>query len=125
MPVYAAVMMLFTMGNVGLPGTSGFVGEMLTMVGLYGASTTAALFATTGVILSAVYMLTLYRRVVLGEMVNPKLAAITDMDGRELVIFTPLIVGALVLGVYPHLILGVTNASVERLIDLWRAGAGG
>jgi NADH-quinone oxidoreductase subunit M len=125
MPVYAAVMLLFTMGNVGLPGTSGFVGEMLAMVGVYGASTWAALFAATGVILSAVYMLTLYRRVVLGELVNPKLFDISDMSLREVAIFAPLVVGALVLGVFPHLVLGVTNASVERLVDLWRAGAGG
>jgi NADH-quinone oxidoreductase subunit M len=125
MPVYAAVMLLFTMGNVGLPGTSGFVGEMLAMVGVYGASTWAALFATTGVILSAVYMLTLYRRVVLGDLVNPKLFDISDMSLREVAIFAPLVVGALVLGVFPHLVLGVTNASVERLVDLWRAGAGG
>jgi NADH-quinone oxidoreductase subunit M len=125
MPVYAAVTLLFTMGNVGLPGTSGFVGEMLAMVGVYGASTWAALFAATGVILSAVYMLTLYRRVVLGDLVNPKLFDISDMSLREVAIFAPLVVGALVLGVFPHLVLGVTNASVERLVDLWRAGAGG
>jgi NADH-quinone oxidoreductase subunit M len=124
MPWYAAVFLLFTMGNVGLPGTSGFVGEILTMVGVYGASTTTALLATTGVILSAVYMLTLYRRVIYGEMVNPKLMGITDLDWREVAIFTPLVIGALVLGVYPHLVFGVTSASVDRLIELWRAGAG-
>jgi NADH-quinone oxidoreductase subunit M len=125
MPWYAAVFMLFTMGNVGLPGTSGFVGEMLTMTGVYGVSTVTVLFAATGVILSAVYALSLYRRVVFGEMVNPKLSAISDLDLREVVIFAPLIVGALALGIYPRLITDVTSASVERLIDLWRAGAGG
>jgi NADH-quinone oxidoreductase subunit M len=125
MPVYAAVFMLFTMGNVGLPGTSGFVGEMLTMTGVYGVSTTTVLFAATGVILSAVYGLSLYRRVVFGELVNPKLSAIADLDLREVVIFAPLIVGALALGIYPRLITDVTSASVERLVDLWRAGVGG
>ncbi|MGC1302078.1 MAG: NADH-quinone oxidoreductase subunit M [Caulobacteraceae bacterium] len=125
MPWYAAVFMLFTMGNVGLPGTSGFVGEFLTMTGAYGASTTTALIAATGVILSAVYALTLYRRVVFGELVNPKLAAITDLDWREVVIFAPLVVGALALGIYPHFITDVTQTSVNHLIDLWRAGAGG
>ncbi len=125
MPVYAAVFMLFTMGNVGLPGTSGFVGEMLTMTGVYGVSTTTVLFAATGVILSAVYALSLYRRVVFGEIVNPKLSAIADLDLREVVIFAPLIVGALALGIYPRLITDVTSASVERLVDLWRAGVGG
>jgi NADH-quinone oxidoreductase subunit M len=117
--------MLFTMGNVGLPGTSGFVGEMLTMTGVYGVSTVTVLFAATGVILSAVYALSLYRRVVFGELVNPKLSAIADLDLREVVIFAPLIVGALALGVYPRLITDVTSASVERLVDLWRAGVGG
>jgi len=125
MPVYAAVFMLFTMGNVGLPGTSGFVGEMLTMTGVYGVSTTTVLFAATGVILSAVYGLSLYRRVVFGELVNPKLSAIADLDLREVVIFVPLIIGALALGIYPRLITDVTGASVERLVDLWRAGVGG
>jgi len=125
MPWYAAVFMLFTMGNVGLPGTSGFVGEMLTMTGVYGVSTVTVLFAATGVILSAVYGLSLYRRVVFGELVNPKLSAIADLDLREVVIFAPLIVGALALGVYPRLITDVTSASVERLVDLWRAGVGG
>ncbi len=125
MPWYAAVFMLFTMGNVGLPGTSGFVGEVLTMTGAYGVSTTTALIAATGVILSAVYALTLYRRVVFGELVNPKLAAIADLDWREIVTFSPLIVSALVLGVYPHFVTDVTQASAQHLVDLWRAGAGG
>ena len=124
MPWYAATFLLFTMGNVGLMGTLGFVGEMLTMVGAYGASTWTALLATTGIILSAVYALSLYRRVVLGEMSNPKLAAISDMDWREVAIFAPLIVGTLVLGVYPHFVTGVTQASLERLVDGWRAATG-
>ena len=129
MPWYAAVFMLFTMGNVGLPATSGFVGEILTMTGAYGASwgsgTWTALFAATGVILSAVYALTLYRRVVFGEIVNPKLAGITDLEWREVAIFVPLIVGALALGVYPHFVLGVTEAAAGRLVDAWHAAAGG
>ncbi len=129
MPWYAAVFMLFTMGNVGLPATSGFVGEILTMTGAYGAQwgsgTWTALFAATGVILSAVYALTLYRRVVFGEIVNAKLAAITDLNWREVAIFTPLILGTLALGVYPHFVLGVTQAAAERLVDTWRAAAGG
>jgi NADH-quinone oxidoreductase subunit M len=129
MPWYAAVFMLFTMGNVGLPATSGFVGEILTMTGVYGAQwgagTWTALFAATGVILSAVYALTLYRRVIFGEIVNDKLANITDLDWREVVIFAPLIVGTLALGIYPHFVLGVTQASAEHLIDIWRQAAGG
>jgi NADH-quinone oxidoreductase subunit M len=126
MPWYAATFLLFTMGNVGLPGTSGFVGEILTMTGVYGGGpnqavgTWTVLFAATGVILSAVYALSLYRRVVLGTITNPKLETITDMNWREVAIFAPLIVGALALGVYPHFVLGVTGASVDRLVDAWR-----
>jgi NADH-quinone oxidoreductase subunit M len=120
MPWYAAVFMLFTMGNVGLPGTSGFVGEILTMTGVYGASTWAAFIAASGVILSAVYALTLYRRVVFGEMVNPKLAGIADLEMREVVIFAPLVVSTLVLGVYPNAVFHITESSVNHLIAMWQ-----
>jgi NADH-quinone oxidoreductase subunit M len=84
MPKYAATFMVFTMANVGLPGTSGFVGEILTMTGAYKASTWTALVAASGVIFSAVYALTLYRRVMFGEIVNPELKTITDLDKREI-----------------------------------------
>ena len=125
MPWYAATFLFFTMGNVGLPGTSGFVGEILTMTGVYGASTWTALFATTGVILSAVYGLSLYRRVVMGEIVNPQLNTITDMTARETWLFVPLIFGALLLGIYPRLVTDVTAGSVGHLVDTWRAATGG
>jgi NADH-quinone oxidoreductase subunit M len=124
MPWYAAVFMLFTMGNVGLPGTSGFVGEILTMTGVYGASTWTAVIAATGVILSAVYALTLYRRVVFGQMTNPALGSITDLEQREVLIFLPLIVGTLVLGVQPNLVFNLTNASVDHLVAAFNAAAG-
>ena len=124
MPWYAATFLFFTMGNVGLPGTSGFVGEILTMTGAYGASTWTALLATTGVILSAVYALSLYRRVVMGEIVNPQLNTITDMTARETWLFVPLIAGALILGVYPRLATDVTAASVGNLVDTWRLATG-
>ncbi|HYE45589.1 MAG TPA: NADH-quinone oxidoreductase subunit M [Caulobacter sp.] len=125
MPWYAAVFMLFTMGNVGLPGTSGFVGEIMTMTGTYQASTWTALLAATGVILSAVYALTLYRRVMFGEITNPQLANITDLDWREIAIFFPLIVGTLYLGVFPASIFQFTDASVEALVGAYRAATGG
>jgi NADH-quinone oxidoreductase subunit M len=125
MPWYAAVFLLFTMGNVGLPGTSGFVGEIMTMTGTYQASTWTALLAATGVILSAVYALTLYRRVMFGEITNPQLANITDLDWREVAIFVPLIVGTLFLGVYPHSIFQYTGASVDALVGAYRAAIGG
>jgi len=125
MPWYAATFMLFTMGNVGLPGTSGFIGEILTLTGTYGVSTWTALVATTGVIFSAVYALTLYRRVVFGEMTNPALADITDLDWREVAIFAPLIASTLVLGVYPSFVFNLTHASVDHLVTVYQAAIGG
>jgi NADH-quinone oxidoreductase subunit M len=125
MPWYAATFLLFTMGNVGLPGTSGFVGEILTMTGVYQASTWTAIVSATGVILSAMYALTLYRRVMFGEISNPQLAEITDLDKREILIFVPLIVSTLVLGIYPNLVFNLTATSVDALVGAWRAAVGG
>jgi NADH-quinone oxidoreductase subunit M len=125
MPWYAAVFMLFTMGNVGLPGTSGFVGEILTMTGVYKASTWTALIAASGVILSAVYALTLYRRVIFGEIANPALAEITDLEKREVWIFAPLVIATLVLGVAPALVFDITQASVDQLVAAYAAAIGG
>ena len=125
MPWYAAIFLMFTMANVGLPGTSGFVGEILTMTGVYQASTWAAFVAATGVILSAVYALTLYRNVMFGEITNPALATIKDIDLRELVIFIPLIVGTIWLGVQPDLVLNYTAASVDAVVNGWQLATGG
>ena len=124
MPWYAAVFMLFTMGNVGLPGTSGFVGEILTMTGTYGVSTWTAIIAATGVILSAVYALNLYRAAIFGTLVNPKLAGITDLDWREVAIFAPLIAATLVLGVYPAAVFNLTQTSVDHLVSVYQAVIG-
>ncbi len=125
MPVYAAVFMLFTMGNVGLPGTSGFVGEILSMTGAYQASTWTAILAATGVILSAVYMLTLYRAVVFGPMTNPKLEGITDLDWREVAIFAPLILSTLYMGIQPNSVFNLTQTSVDQLVRVYQAAIGG
>ncbi len=116
MPIYAIIFMLFTMGNVGLPGTSGFVGEFLTMAGGFQARTWVAFGAAFGVILSAVYMLTLYRKVMFGEISNPKLAAITDVGPREQAMFAPLAIATVILGVYPALALDVTGPAVDALL---------
>ena len=116
MPAYALIFMLFTMANVGLPGTSGFIGEFLTLVGIFQVNTWVAAVATSGVILSAAYALWLYRRVVLGELVKESLKSITDMTGRERAIFAPLVVMTLLLGVYPSLVTDVTGPAVELLI---------
>lgn len=125
MPWYAAIFLMFTMANVGLPGTSGFIGEVLTMTGAYNASTWAALVAASGVIFSAVYALTLYRAVMFGEITNPKLETITDIDKRELLLFVPLIVGTIWLGVHPASVLDYTGPAVEALTSAYRAAIGG
>ena len=116
MPIYAFTLMIFTMANVGLPGTSGFVGEVLTLLGAFKANTWVAFFATFGVILSAAYALYLYRRMVFGEMVKPALMAITDMGPREISIMAPLVAVTILFGVYPAPILDVTRASVKNLV---------
>ena len=116
MPAYALIFMLFTMANVGLPGTSGFVGEFLTLVGIFPVNTWVALVATAGVILSASYALGLYRRVVMGDLIKESLRTISDMSRRERAIFAPLVVMTLLLGVYPALILDLIGPSVEALV---------
>ncbi len=117
MPAYAAVFLLFTMANVGLPGTSGFVGEFLTLMGMFQANTWVAAVATTGVIFSAAYALFLYRRVVMGDLIKESLKSITDMTAREKWIFAPLVVMTILLGVYPSLVTDITGPSVARLVD--------
>jgi NADH-quinone oxidoreductase subunit M len=116
MPAYALIFMFFTMANVGLPGTSGFVGEFLTLMGVFQVNTWVAAVATTGVILSAAYALWLYRRVVMGDLLKESLKSITDMDRRERIIFTPLVVMTLLLGVYPALVTDIIGPSVEALV---------
>ncbi|MCG6901520.1 MAG: NADH-quinone oxidoreductase subunit M [Rhodobacter sp.] len=116
MPAYALIFMLFTMANVGLPGTSGFVGEFLTLMGIFQVNTWVAAVAATGVILSAAYALWLYRRVVMGDLIKESLKSITDMTGRERVIFAPLVAMTLLLGVYPSLVTDIIGPSVEALI---------
>ncbi|MEO1155393.1 MAG: proton-conducting transporter membrane subunit, partial [Pseudomonadota bacterium] len=117
MPLYAALFMLFTMANVGLPGTSGFIGEFLTLVGVFQVNTWVAAVAATGVILSAAYALWLYRRVVMGDLIKESLKSITDMTTRERAIFAPLVVMTLLLGVYPSLVTDVIGPSVSALVD--------
>jgi NADH-quinone oxidoreductase subunit M len=124
MPAYALVFMLFTMANVGLPGTSGFVGEFLTLMGVFQVNTWIAVFAATGVILSAAYALWLYRRVVFGDLIKESLKSITDMTPRERMIFAPLIVMTLLLGVYPSLALDVIGPSVENLVHHYDLAVG-
>jgi NADH-quinone oxidoreductase subunit M len=109
--------MFFTMANVGLPGTSGFVGEFLTLVGIFKVNTWVALVATSGVVLSAAYALWLYRRVMMGDLIKEALRTIQDMSIRERAVFTPLIVMTLILGVYPVLALDLIGPSVQTLVE--------
>jgi len=121
MPAYALVFMLFTMANVGLPGTSGFVGEFLTFMAVFQVNTWVALFAASGVILSACYALWLYRRVVFGPMIKDSLKNLKDMDRREKALFAPLVVMTLLLGVYPALVLDLIGPSVAALVTQYDA----
>lgn len=117
MPVYALVFLFFTMASVGLPGTGGFVGEFLVLMGAFQANTWVALFAATGLILGAAYMLSLYRRIVFGKLTRDDLKTILDMSPRELAVFVPLIVVVIWMGVYPSSFLAPMHASVGKLIN--------
>jgi NADH-quinone oxidoreductase subunit M len=117
MPKYAVVFLIFTMANVGLPGTSGFVGEFLTLLGVFKVNTWAALFATLGVILSAAYALWLYRRVIFGQLTKESLKGMLDLSTREKVIIYPLVFFVILFGVYPAPVFDVTAASVDALIN--------
>jgi NADH-quinone oxidoreductase subunit M len=116
MPVYAAIFMVFTMANVGLPGTSGFVGELLALMSAFKVNTTVGIFATTGVILSAAYALWLYRRVVFGVIEKDNLKKITDLDRREIAILVPLVILTILLGFWPAPVLDTSAAAVANLV---------
>ncbi len=124
MPVYAVVFMIFTMANVGLPGTSGFVGEFLTLLAVFQVNTWVAFGATFGVILSACYALWLYRRVIFGVLDKPSLAGMPDLTRRELAILGPLAVLTLFYGFYPAPILDATQAAVEPIVAHFQAVTG-
>ena len=117
MPIYAVCFMVFTLANVGLPGTGGFVGEFLTMLGTFQVNTWVVIFAATGTILSAAYALYLYRRIIFGALVKPSLQAIQDLTWREVAILTPLVVLTIAMGIYPKPVMDVTSASVANLIQ--------
>src|SRR5579863_10072264 len=117
MPRYAVVMMVFTLANVGLPGTSGFVGEFLALIGTFRVNNWVATLATLGTILSSAYMLWLYRKVIFGKLEKPSLRFIKDLGWREIVILAPLVILTIVIGVYPKPVLDISSASVTALID--------
>jgi NADH-quinone oxidoreductase subunit M len=117
MPMYAVVFLILTMANVALPGTSGFIGEFLTLMGAFRSNTWVAFLATTGVILSAAYALWLYRRVVYGELDKPTLQTITDLNRREIITFAPLILLIIYYGVQPGPILDAFAVPTESLLN--------
>ncbi|MCR6672521.1 NADH-quinone oxidoreductase subunit M [Devosia ginsengisoli] len=124
MPRYAFAFMVFTMANVGLPGTSGFVGEFLTMIGVFQVNTWVAFGAAFGVIFSAGYALWLYRRIIFGALTKDSLKGILDLDLREKVVLYPLIVLTIVFGFYPAPILDTTAAAVDNLVSHYAAAVG-
>ncbi len=121
MPAYALIFMFFTMANIGLPGTSGFIGEFLTLMGIFQVNTVIAFVAALGVILSAAYALWLYRRVVFGELIKESLKTIADMTPREKWIFAPLVAMTLFLGIYPAAVTDIIGPSVTHLVETYHA----
>jgi NADH-quinone oxidoreductase subunit M len=117
MPIYAFAFMVFTLANVGLPGTSGFVGEFLTLIGTFRVNTWVATLATLGTILSAAYALWLYRKVIFGKLEKPSLFNIKDIGWREMVVLAPLVILTIVFGIYPKPVLDLSAASVAQLMD--------
>jgi NADH-quinone oxidoreductase subunit M len=116
MPRYAVAFMIFTLANVGLPGTSGFIGEFLTLIGTFAVNTWVVLFATTGVILSACYALYLYRRIIFGALEKASLAHMPDLSAREIALLAPLAILTIYYGVHPGPVLGMAAASVDQLV---------
>ena len=124
MPLYAAAFMVFTLANVALPGTSGFIGEFLTLVGTFRVNALVATLATIGTILSAAYALWLYRKVVFGALTKPNLAGIKDLDYREIMTLGPLAALTILFGVYPKPVLDLSAASVAQLLDNYNRAIG-
>jgi NADH-quinone oxidoreductase subunit M len=124
MPLYAAAFMVFTLANIALPGTSGFVGEFLSLIGTFRVNSLVATLATIGTILSAAYALWLYRKVVFGALSKPSLAAIKDLDYREMITLGPLVALTLLFGIYPKPVLDMSAASVAQLLDGYNQAVG-
>lgn len=124
MPLYAFVFMIFALANIGLPGTSGFVGEFLTLIGTFRVNNWVATLATIGTILSSAYMLWLYRKVIFGKLEKPNLMWIKDLGWREMVVFAPLVIVTILIGVYPKPVLDFSVTSVAHLIDNYHRALG-
>ena len=116
--------MIFMLGAVGLPGTGGFIGEFLVLLGAFQVNTWVALLATSGIVLGAAYMLFMYRRVIFGQLERADLKGIMDLEPREIVIFAPLIILVLWMGLWPQPFLQVMDASVLNLMQNYQDALG-
>ena len=125
MPLYAVALLIFTMANVGLPGTSGFVGEFLTLIGAFKANSWVGALATTGVILSAAYALYLYRRIAFGALDKPAVIAMPDLSAREMVLLAPLVLLVIYYGVHPAPIMDACASSVANLVKSLQVAVSG
>ena len=117
MPMFAASFMIFTLASIGLPGTSGFIGELLTILGAFKINTFLAFFVATGIILSAVYMLYLYKRIIFGNITNSELAKILDLDKREIFIMSSLAIIIIIIGIFPNIFLDPMRLPIENIIQ--------
>ncbi len=124
MPIYSVVFMIFTLASIGLPGTSGFIGEFLTIIGAFKVNTFLAFFAATGIILSAVYMLFLYKRIIFGNITNDKLKNILDLNLREKTIMIPLIIVIIIIGIFPNIFLEPMRLPIENIINNYEIANG-
>ena len=116
MPIYATVFMIFMLGSVGLPGTSGFIGEFLVIVGAFKYSSIVVIGSATGIVLSAVYMLYLYKRIIFGEMSNEKLSEILDLNNREKITLIPLAIAVIFIGIFPNIFIEPMRLPLESII---------
>jgi hypothetical protein len=124
MPVFATIFMIVTLSSIGLPGTNGFVGEFLILVGAFGGALRWwTVIATSGVILSAVYMLWMFQRVMFGELDNPKNQKLLDLNAREVCIMVPLIVMIFVMGIYPKPFIDKMDPAIKKLVSQARSAS--
>ncbi|HUL36709.1 MAG TPA: proton-conducting transporter membrane subunit, partial [Thermodesulfobacteriota bacterium] len=116
MPIYAVFFMIVTLSSIGLPGTNGFVGEFLILLGAFQANTVYGVLATTGVILGAAYMLWMFQRVMFGKITRPENEKLKDLNAREIAILVPMVIMIFLMGIYPKLFFSKMDASVEKFI---------
>ena len=118
MPLYSFSFMIFILASLGLPGTSGFVGEFLVLLSIFSVNTYFAVFATTGVVLAATYSLWLYRKIIFGQLIKDDLKDILDLSFREIIIFIPLILLTILIGIYPIPVLEIIEPSSQLTLEI-------